>query len=154
MDMMLSASGFMMNYCSVLPIKINKLSVKVGSLKSDYFSRKRQLELYKRESESELWDIKNDWVIAKEEGKVLEEEKEIVDIELTFVKDESFWRSVHRKHIKEDLTDLKIRQKKCFSDCQQILQKDIVVITPENRRIDQLVEKSQTIVQQPFEPVA
>ena len=63
----------------------------------------------------------------KEEGKLLLEEKEVTDIELTFVKDESFWRSVHRKHVKEDLTDLKIRQKKCFSECQDILQKDIVV---------------------------
>ena len=129
MSLMLSAPSFMMNYR--LPIRIDKLSAKVGSLKSEYFSRKRQLELYKRESESELEEIKNEWMIAKEEGKLLEEEKEVVDIELTFVKDESFWRSVHRKHVKEDLTDLKIRQKKCFTECQDILQRDAVVMTQE-----------------------
>ena len=123
MSLMLSAPSFMMNKYR-LPIKISKLSVKIVSLKSELFERERTLELNKRESESEFEDIKNEWAIVKEEGKLLLEEKEVTDIELTFVKDESFWRSIHRKHVKEDLTDLKIRQKKCFSECQDILQKD------------------------------
>jgi len=70
-------------------IRMKNLIGLVSHLKSEFVSRKRQLETRICEDETEFQEI----------------EEELVDGK---VEDESFWRSVHRKHVMEDLKDLKV----------------------------------------------
>jgi len=89
-------------------IRMKKLIGSVSHLKSEFVSRKRQLETRICEDETEFQEIEEELVDGKDELLELEERREVVKIEWKFVEDESFWRSVHRKHVMEDLKDLKV----------------------------------------------
>ena len=108
-----------------LPVKLRSLSEKVTQLKHEFFSRRRQLHLDQRESVIEYEELREEWVASKEQGCTLAEEKEIADIELSFVVDDSFWRQIHRKHVMEDLVDLKKRQRVCLADCKSVLTQEL-----------------------------
>lgn len=114
--------ALLVNQYLIWPIKAKALFVKASQLKKEFFSRKRQLEVNQRESESEFEDIESDLLEVLENGRDLAENKEIMEIEWKFLEDESFWRGIHRKHVMEDLTDLKKRQKKGFVECLDMLQ--------------------------------
>ena len=105
----------------ILPFKVKALTEKVSQMKDEFHLRRKQLNLNRRASDIEYWALQEEWTESEMEERELVEKKDILDRELAFVADECFWRQIHRKHIMEDLTDLKKRQRLCLADCMGVL---------------------------------
>ena len=105
----------------ILPYKLRALTKKVSQMKDKFESRRKQLNLNRRASDIEYDTLREEWAESEMEERELSEQKEFLDRELAFVADECFWRQIHRKHIMEDLTDLKKRQRLCLAECMGVL---------------------------------
>ena len=125
LKMMGDVSSANQNACSgqhdILPFKLSFLTKKVSEMKDEFHSRRKQLNLNRRASDNEYEELREEWAEAEMEERELSEQKDNLDRELAFVADECFWRQIHRKHIMEDLTDLKKRQRLCLADCMGVL---------------------------------
>ena len=80
---------------------LNKLKLSVRDEERKLNSRMRK----EQRNEDELRETLKD---LTEESKDLTEEQDNWKEKVLFAKDEIFWKDIHRKHVKEDITVLKV----------------------------------------------
>ena len=87
---------------------VNKLKLYVRHEERKLNSRMRKEQRNEDELKETLKDL-------TEESKDLSEEQGNLKEKVLFAKDELFWKDIHRKHVKEDITALKVTENYEFS---------------------------------------
>ena len=85
----------------ILRAYVSKLKLYVGNQERKLISRMRK----EQRNEDELQEILRD---LTEESEDLSEELDSLKEKVLFVKDELFWKDIQRKHLKEDITALRV----------------------------------------------
>ena len=80
----------------------------VRKLKHNYHVRKLKFEQRRRDDKMKLEKLLSEYNTMMKDTKTAENKLEDLNTEWNFVEQKSFWKRVHRKHVMEDLQDLKV----------------------------------------------
>ena len=95
--------------------KIEKVTFDCKQAKRRYFLKKLECKELERKNRYRLEDMEEEMLDT--ELKLVEAEDTIKELEinLKLEEEECFWKGIHRKHIREDLNDLKVNY--CYLFC-------------------------------------
>ena len=101
--------------------RVLKLQKRVKNFK--FYAREEEMKLKSQmKNEQRILDELNEtYKDLKEDLAKLNEEQQTLTDEVTFVKDELFWKGIHKKHVREDLTDFKVTINILFCFCVALI---------------------------------
>ena len=98
-----------LTYCeSIGKQRFPKLRVYVDKLKLHVNHEERKLNSQMRREQRDQDELEKTFKDLTEESEDLSEERDSLKEKVLFAKDELFWKDIHRKHVKEDITVLKV----------------------------------------------
>ena len=105
-----------LTYCeSIGKQRFPKLRAYLNKLKLYVRHEERKLNSRMRKEQRNEDELKETLKDLTEESKDLSEEQGNLKEKVLFAKDELFWKDIHRKHVKEDITALTVTENYEFS---------------------------------------
>ena len=98
-----------LTYCeSIGKQRFPKLRVYVNKLKLHVNHEERKLNSRMRREQRDQDELEETLKNLTEESEDLSKKRDSLKEKVLFAKDELFWKDIHRKHVKEDITVLKV----------------------------------------------